>query len=95
MFYIYILYSQLFDKYYVGHTDDPVRRLNEHNEVAENSYTSRYRPWVLLACYKVGEGRGLAMKIEKHIKKQKSKKYIIELAKRDNIDDLVDRFSGN
>ncbi|MCB8994752.1 MAG: GIY-YIG nuclease family protein [Bacteroidales bacterium] len=34
MFYIYILYSAKYDKYYVGHTDNVPRRLEEHNLLA-------------------------------------------------------------
>ena len=50
MFYIYVLYSEKSDRYYVGHTNDVNRRLVEHNEISENSYTSKMRPWVL-KCY--------------------------------------------
>jgi hypothetical protein len=31
MFYVYILYSESADRYYIGHTNDPERRLVEHN----------------------------------------------------------------
>jgi putative endonuclease len=44
MFSVYILFSEEHDKYYVGQTDDLERRLLEHNELSENSFTSRYRP---------------------------------------------------
>ena len=47
MFHVYILYSESFDKYYVGHTKDLQARLLTHNEISENSYTSKYRPWTL------------------------------------------------
>jgi len=40
MFYIYILYSQNSDLYYVGYTDDVNRRLLEHNLISDKSYTS-------------------------------------------------------
>jgi hypothetical protein len=49
MFYIYIIYSAASDLYYVGHTDDYVRRLTEHNEAVHNRFTSKHRPWVLKA----------------------------------------------
>jgi putative endonuclease len=73
MFYIYILYSPGADKYYVGHTDDVDRRLQEHNELSDQSYTSKYRPWELKISLPIGVDRGLALKIEKHIKRQKSR----------------------
>ena len=39
MFYIYIIYSVSSDKYYVGHSDNPSRRLIEHNTKPFNTYT--------------------------------------------------------
>jgi predicted GIY-YIG superfamily endonuclease len=35
MFYIYIIYSESADKYYIGHTNEPVRRLSEHKTERE------------------------------------------------------------
>ena len=76
MFYIYILYSESADKYYIGQSDDPERRLNEHNTADKNNYTFRYRPWVLKASFPVSESRGEAMMVEKHIKMLKSRRSI-------------------
>ena len=93
MFYIYILYSIKADKYYVGQTDNVERRLLEHNEISENSYTSRYRPWILKIKLPVGDSRSLALKVEKHIKKQKSRKYIEDIIERGSIQKLIEKFS--
>ncbi|MCK4661688.1 MAG: GIY-YIG nuclease family protein [Bacteroidales bacterium] len=76
MFYIYILYSKKSDKYYVGYTDNVQRRLKEHNNPQKIKYTSKHLPWELISSFKVGNNKGIAMKIEKFIKKQKSKKFI-------------------
>ena len=95
MFYIYILYSVKFDKFYVGQTDDVDRRLIEHNELSDHSYTSKYRPWQIAASFKTGDSRTLARKIESHIKKQKSKGYIEEIIERGSITGLIERFGGN
>ena len=76
MYFIYILYSEPGDKYYVGYTDDPYRRLSEHNTNLFNTYTSNYRPWKLKAVFECSMNRSSAMKIEKFIKKQKSRKLI-------------------
>ena len=94
MFYIYILESKEYNKYYVGHTKNVARRINEHNNLSDNSYTAKYRPWVLKAEFVIGESRGLAMKIERHIKKQKSKKYIDDIISRGSIDLLIKRYSS-
>ena len=40
---------EIADKYYVGSTDNPHRRLEEHNITSEHTYTSKYRPWELKA----------------------------------------------
>lgn len=43
-YYIYILKSLKFDKFYTGYTNDLKRRLNEHNSVRAD-YTRKYKPW--------------------------------------------------
>jgi len=73
MYYLYILYSERYDRYYVGQTNDLDRRLDEHNHALKNSYTSRYRPWELMKYFEVGESLGLARKIENYVKGQKSR----------------------
>jgi putative endonuclease len=79
MYYIYILYSESSDKYYVGYTDDPARRVIEHNTKPFNTYTSKHRPWKLVASFPAGESRSEAVKIERYIKKQKSRTFILKL----------------
>jgi putative endonuclease len=86
MFYIYILYSKSSDKYYVGHTDDPYRRLEEHNTSEKTTYTHKHRPWKMVSLFEVIGGRGDAMKIEKFIKKQKSREFIERLVTQDKLD---------
>ena len=79
MYYIYILYSDVAAKYYVGYTDEPQRRLAEHNTKPFNTYTSKYRPWILKAVFECNEKEAEAIKIERFIKKQKSRKLIEQL----------------
>jgi putative endonuclease len=79
MFCIYILYSQSADRYYIGHTDDLIRRIEEHNNVIKNSYTSKFRPWILKASFPVSDSRGEARKVEFYLKKLKSRKIIEKL----------------
>ena len=73
MFYIYILLSERSGHYYVGHTDDPDRRLFEHNNAESVTFTSKYRPWNLVFKYPVSENRSDAIMIEKYLKRRKSK----------------------
>ena len=79
MFYIYIIYSQKFDKYYIGSSQNPWKRLEKHNTSPFNTFTSKYRPWILKAVFGAGNTRGEAEKIEKFIKKQKTKNILIKL----------------
>ena len=79
MFYIYIIYSPAADKYYVGYSSDPQRRLIEHNTKPFNTYTSKHRPWILKVWFECSESEQEAILIERFIKKQKSRKLIEQL----------------
>ncbi len=78
-FFIYILYSTTSDKFYVGYSEDPFRRLSEHNGGKHFKSTSNGRPWILKAAFGVKGNRSDAMKIEKFIKNQKSRTLIEKL----------------
>jgi putative endonuclease len=73
MFYVYILYSANYDKYYIGHTENYILRLEQHNSSDRITYTSKYRPWSIAACFEIGETRSEATNIERQLKKLKSK----------------------
>jgi len=45
-YYTYILYSQKLDKFYVGSTNDVVRRLADHNR-GKSGFTRTGTPWIL------------------------------------------------
>jgi putative endonuclease len=45
--YLYILKSGTADRYYVGNSLSPHRRLEYHNTF-EKGFTSRYRPWKIV-----------------------------------------------
>ena len=79
MYFIYILYSKISEKYYIGYSSNPFRRLVEHNTNPLKSYTSKYRPWLISAVFKCSEDIGETLQIEKFIKKQKSRRLIIQL----------------
>ena len=79
MFYLYILHSSVYDKFYIGHSSDPWIRLAHHNTDDKDTFTSKYRLWVLAAVFEVGKTRSEALRIERFIKKQKSRKLIEQL----------------
>jgi putative endonuclease len=92
MYYVYILHSEILDKFYVGFTNNLERRLIEHNELPGPHFTNRFRPWKLIASFDVGNSKSLALSIERHIKRQKSKLYIKKLVEQGNIHDLIVRY---
>ncbi len=74
MYFIYILYSKDFDRYYVGQCEDLKERLKRHNAGAVPS-TKSYAPWEMVHTESFST-RAIAMQRETEIKKKKSRKYI-------------------
>jgi putative endonuclease len=77
VFYIYILYSERLNKFYVGSTNDLTRRLDDHNR-GKTSFTKTGMPWALRYAESFGT-RQEAVKRELEIKRNKSRKYIEKL----------------
>ncbi|MFO7825668.1 MAG: GIY-YIG nuclease family protein [Cyclobacterium sp.] len=48
MFTVYALYSEKFDKIYIGFTSDLQKRLISHNELGTKGWTIKFRPWKLV-----------------------------------------------
>ena len=65
-YYVYILYSTVFDKFYIGQSNDINDRLRRHNAGSEKA-TSPYRPWVMM-WNTVKPSRSAAMELEKKLK---------------------------
>ena len=74
MYYVYILYSKDFNRYYVGHCEDIDIRLKRHNNRGVPS-TKPFVPWALVY-NEVFATRAEAANREKEIKNKKSRKYI-------------------
>ena len=47
MYKVYILESKIYKRYYIGHTEDIVVRLNRHNHGLIRS-TKSFRPWKVI-----------------------------------------------
>jgi putative endonuclease len=78
--FVYILQSQKTSGFYIGQTDDVERRLSMHNHPENEDYTQRDQPWILIKQIEC-DCRLQARRIEAHIKKMKSRKYIENLVK--------------
>ena len=86
MYHLYIIYSEISDKYYVGISSDPERRLEEHNTSDRKSYTRKHRPWSIVALFECAKCLSEAMKIERFIKKQKSRSLIEKIVCGESLD---------
>jgi len=74
MYCIYILYSSLADKYYVGYSSDPWRRLDEHLNNDKTKFTGSFKDWKISAIFQASTNITEAMKMERCIKRQMSRK---------------------
>jgi putative endonuclease len=83
MYYVYILYSSKANKYYVGQTSNPWKRLEQHLDNTGEKFTGSYKDWELRAVFAVSENKGDADKIERFIKQQKSRKLIEKMLELD------------
>jgi len=76
---VYILFSEKLSRFYIGTTDNPDRRIIEHNSGKyDDAFTKNGIPWSLFLVID-DLSSNQAYQIEKHIKKMKSKKYIENL----------------
>ncbi len=66
MYFVYIIQSKKNNSFYKGITNDPIRRLKEHNNREEKS-TKRYAPWELV-CLIEKSDKSQALSLEKKLK---------------------------
>ena len=90
MHYCYILYSKQIDRFYIGQTVDVESRLIEHkSKTYSQAYTAITNDWELYLVIKC-ENKTQAIKVERFIKKMKSKSFIISLKQREEkIEDIL------
>ena len=77
MFYLYILYSSLRDKYYVGSTGNLLDRLKTHNS-NHKGFTGGIGDWIIVY-QEIFSSKEEAYARERAIKKWKSRKMIENL----------------
>ena len=74
---VYILYSKMLEKYYVGHTSDLNRRLKEHNG-SHTHFTNSGKPWILIRYFSCSD-KSEAIKLEKRIKKRGAGRFMADI----------------
>jgi len=75
MYFVYGLYSPRYKRIYVGFTSNLGNRLYLHNNPINNTYTSRFRPWVLIYSEELPD-KITAMKREKQLKSARGRLFI-------------------
>jgi putative endonuclease len=78
MFTVYVLYSELFDKIYIGYTSNLDERLKAHNELATKGWTIKFRPWKLVHT-EFFESKTDAMLREKQLKSAAGRLWVWKL----------------
>jgi putative endonuclease len=77
MYYTYVLYSQSFNKIYVGYSGDLKHRLQIHNDIRNSGWTAQFQPWEILYSEE-HETKAAAMKREKQLKTSRGRVFIWE-----------------
>jgi putative endonuclease len=75
MYKVYILYSQSYNKIYVGFTSNLEQRLLSHNELGKKGWTIKFRPWKLVYT-EVYNSKEEALLREKMLKRAKGRDWI-------------------
>jgi putative endonuclease len=78
MYTVYVLYSQGFDKIYIGYTRDREQRLKSHNELANKGWTVNFRPRTIVHQEQY-ESKAEAMRREKELKTFRGREWIRNL----------------
>ncbi len=82
MYTVYILYSEKYNKTYVGFTTDMQARFLSHNELGIKGWTIKFRPWIIIHTEEFSN-KAEAMRREKWFKSGIGRDYIKnELLKR-------------
>jgi putative endonuclease len=94
MYFVYVLYSESVDHFYVGQTEDFDLRIEQHkHKFFKQTFTARAQDWILflhIPCI----SRIQAVNIETHIKRMKSRVYLRNLAKYpEMVENLKKRYS--
>ena len=81
-FYCYVIYSKKLDQFYIGYTHETIcTRIDNHNSaIYDNSFSLKTNDWKIFYSIECTSQKQ-ALKIEKHIKRMKSRKYLQNLSK--------------
>jgi putative endonuclease len=75
MFTVYVLFSEKFNKIYIGYTSDLEQRFKSHNELGTKGWTIKFRPWKIVYTEKF-ETKSSALIREKELKTSRGRAFI-------------------
>jgi putative endonuclease len=78
MYTVYVLFSKLHHKIYIGYTADLNQRLIAHNHPNNRAYTKRFQPWIV-AYSEIAHSKTEALRREKQLKSAKGRAFIWNL----------------
>ena len=79
--YVYILYSNKLNRYYIGSTElNPKKRLELHlsKNYGRSKFTAKVNDWMIFDYYQCSD-ISIARKVEKYLKQMKSRKFVESL----------------
>lgn len=92
--FVYILFSQSADRFYIGETCDVTERLSQHNSAFyKNSFTKQATDWAVFLTIEC-QSRRQAIEIESFIKKMRNRNFYFKIKENpDIVIDFLRRFS--
>ena len=75
MYTVYVLYANSWGKIYIGYTSNLINRFHSHNKLANNGYTSKFRPWVVIYTEYFNDKES-AIKREKELKSSRGRAFL-------------------
>ena len=88
MFFVYVLESEINGQYYIGQTNDVLKRLERHNSGYED-HTKKFLPWKLI--YKIEvPSRKDSLKLERYLKNLHNPKKVQEWFRKKGISSCKD-----
>lgn len=78
MFNVYVLYSEKYNRIYVGMTSNLEERFKSHNELGKKGWTIKFRPWIIVYSEEYQE-KSAALKREKQLKSAQGRLFIRSL----------------
>jgi len=69
-YFVYILWTEAGRRFYIGISEDPLHRLEQHNSEDGTGWTKKHRPWILVLteeypAYSSARRRELELKAQK------------------------------